>query len=249
MRNSVSAKLLMAITGILLLGFVVAHLSGNLLVFAGRDSLNSYALHLRDLGVLLWIARIGLLAVFVVHLTLAIRLTLKNRDARRDRYVVHHYPRSSVASRTMMTSGWLILAFVILHLAHFTFLWLHPEMASWHWTNPYDGRVGHDVYRTVYVAFQSPWYVGLYVVAMIFLAMHLTHAVTSIFQTLGLKTPRTERAILSAGPLVAGLILAGYISIPLAVHFGATESVSAESVSTENVAKEKPAPSVGEGSH
>jgi succinate dehydrogenase / fumarate reductase cytochrome b subunit len=210
----------MAITGFAVLLFVLGHLAGNLQVFGGQDVINLYALHLRDLGPLLWVARIGLLAVFVTHIALAISLTRRNSSARPEGYAFQtDYPNSTVASRHMWLTGWLILAFVIFHLAHYTFQWTHPEYRELHWKAP-DGREGHDVYTMIIKGFSQPFLVGLYIVAQVFLWLHLSHAVSSMLQTLGLKNPRNEKLLDLAGPLLATLIFVGYVSIPLAVLFG-----------------------------
>src|SRR2546427_783475 len=119
--TTVGHKYLVALTGLALTGFVIAHMTGNLLVFKGRDALNSYALFLKDHGGLLWAARLGLLAAFVLHIALAVRLTLRNRAARPQAYVYEDTVQASVASRTMIWSGLAILAFVIFHLLHYTF--------------------------------------------------------------------------------------------------------------------------------
>lgn len=218
-RTSVGAKEGMAASGVFLFAFVIGHLLGNLQIYLGPDALNGYALSLRDHGGLLWTARLGLLAALVLHVATAAILTRKNRSARPDPYVLQDFPRSSVAARTMFLSGWLILAFVLFHLAHYTFCWIHPDYANLEWTSP-DGRRGHDVYSMTVRGFQDPWIVGLYIVAQIFLAMHLSHGLSSIVQTFGLKTHRNERVIDKVGPVAAGVIFAGYVSIPLAVLLG-----------------------------
>jgi succinate dehydrogenase / fumarate reductase cytochrome b subunit len=226
LRSAVGSKLLMAFTGLALLLFVIAHLAGNLQVFGGPDVLNLYALHLRDLGPLLWIARIGLLVLFGTHLALAVSLTRRNNQARPQAYAFQiDYPQSTVASRHMWLTGWLILAFVVFHLAHYTFQWTHPEYRGLHWKAP-DGREGHDVYAMLIAGFSQPFLTGLYVVAQIFLGLHISHAVTSMLQTLGLKNPKNENYVRLAGPVLATLIFVGYVSIPLAVLFGVVKQVS-----------------------
>jgi succinate dehydrogenase / fumarate reductase cytochrome b subunit len=120
-RSSLGSKYLMAITGLLLIVFVIAHMIGNLLLFLGPDAVNSYAHALKEKPILLWTARIGLLVVFVVHVLLGIRLTRQNSEARPVRYVYEDTMQASWASRHMLLSGLVLLAFVIYHLAHFTF--------------------------------------------------------------------------------------------------------------------------------
>jgi succinate dehydrogenase / fumarate reductase cytochrome b subunit len=119
-RSSLGSKYVMAITGLLLIGFVLAHMTGNLLVFLGPDAINSYAHALKDKPALLWTARLGLLVVFVVHVVLGIRLTMQNRAARPTPYVYEDTLQASWASRHMLLTGLVLLAFVVYHLAHFT---------------------------------------------------------------------------------------------------------------------------------
>jgi succinate dehydrogenase / fumarate reductase cytochrome b subunit len=119
-RSSLGSKYVMALTGIALIGFVVAHMSGNLLVYAGRDALNTYAATLKQHPALLWAARAGLLVIFVVHVVLGIRLTRQNSAARPVSYAYEDTLQASWASRHMLLTGLVLLAFVVYHLAHFT---------------------------------------------------------------------------------------------------------------------------------
>jgi succinate dehydrogenase / fumarate reductase, cytochrome b subunit len=120
MRSSLGSKYVMALTGLLLIGFVVAHMCGNLLIYGGRDALNSYAAALKHRPALLWSARIILAGVFLVHIGLGLRLTLKNREARPIRYQYETTLQASWASRNMLLTGLVLLAFTLYHLAHFT---------------------------------------------------------------------------------------------------------------------------------
>src|SRR5215216_4663524 len=119
-RSSIGRKILMAVTGLILIGFVIGHLVGNLQVFQHPDHINGYAHFLRELGPLLWIARIGLLIAVVIHIWAATVLTLENNKARGGAYGVKHTIRATLASRTMRLTGYVVLAFIIYHLAHFT---------------------------------------------------------------------------------------------------------------------------------
>src|SRR5262245_46672025 len=119
--SSIGSKVVVAVTGIGLLGFVIGHLLGNLLIYGGPNALNGYAKALEDNLALLWTARLGLLSIFVLHVGLSVRLSLRNRAARPVRYACEGTVRASYASRTMLYSGLVILAFVIYHLLHFTF--------------------------------------------------------------------------------------------------------------------------------
>src|SRR6266581_8971350 len=119
-RSSVGKKMIVAITGIILILFVVGHLLGNLQIFLGPDWINGYSQHLRDLGPLLWLIRIFLLVTVVVHIYVTIRLAIDNRRARPERYRERDYVKATFASRHMVMSGLIVLAFIIYHLAHFT---------------------------------------------------------------------------------------------------------------------------------
>jgi succinate dehydrogenase / fumarate reductase, cytochrome b subunit len=215
LRTSIGRKLLVALTGVALLGFVVAHLLGNLQVFAGPEQLNAYAEGLRDLGPLLWAARLLLIATAVAHVVLTLQIAAENRAARPEGYAATAHVESTASARSMTLTGLMILAFVLYHLAHFTWGLAHPE---------YGGRLDAqgrlDVYTMVVASFRQWPIVALYVVAMVLLGLHLRHGVSSIFQTFGWNHPRYNVLLRRAGPVVAGLIVAGNIAIPLACLLG-----------------------------
>jgi succinate dehydrogenase / fumarate reductase cytochrome b subunit len=211
--SSVGAKILVALTGLGLVTFVVFHMIGNLKVFQGPDAINAYADFLKHgLGALLWVARAGLLAIFVLHVALAIRLTLRSRAARP---VPYQYPGSvqaTVASRTMIWTGVVVGLFVLYHLAHFTFGWLHGVNLG-----RLDEKGRADVYHMVVAGFSNPVIAGLYVLAQLALFVHLMHGIQSAFQTLGLKNRRFAGAIWWLGFLTALTILVGNLAIVLGV--------------------------------
>jgi succinate dehydrogenase / fumarate reductase cytochrome b subunit len=225
-RSSVGSKFLMSLTGLGLIGFVIVHMIGNLLVFAGRDALNSYAHMLKENGELLWFARGALLTIFVVHVILGIRLTLANRAARPIRYQHEDTVQASQASRHMLLTGLVLLAFIIFHLAHFTFGVVHyPDNKSYFdLTQAVPGgdpaHPRQDVYGMVVAGFQNPVITIAYVVAMIFLWLHLWHGGSSWFQSIGLNNPRYWPAIKYVGPVIATVVLIGNCSMPLAVLSG-----------------------------
>ncbi len=211
----IGCKVLMALTGVGLLGFVSFHMLGNLQIFLGQEKLNAYAAFLKGMPVLLWIARIGLLVIFVSHIVLAIYIKRINRAARPVRYVFEDTVQATLASRTMMLSGLTILAFVIYHLLHFTLGITNPDH---HVLIDAQGR--HDVYSMVVLGFQNIFISATYIVAIAFLGLHLSHATSSIFQTLGLGGPLRRRLIHRAGLGIAAAIVVGNCSVPLAVLFG-----------------------------
>jgi succinate dehydrogenase / fumarate reductase cytochrome b subunit len=211
--SSVGAKVLVALTGLGLVTFVLFHMIGNLKVFQGPDAINSYAYFLKhSLGALIWIARAGLLAIFVLHVALAVRLTLRSRRARPVPYQFPGSVQATVASRTMIWTGVVVGLFVLYHLAHFTFGWLHGVDLG---RTDSQGRA--DVYHMVIAGFRNPVVAGLYVLAQLALFVHLMHGVQSSFQTLGLKNRRFGAPIWWLGFAVALTILAGNLAIVFGV--------------------------------
>ena len=215
LRASVGAKAVMAVTGLFLLLFVLAHMLGNLQLFLGQDALNGYAAKLQSLGGLLWVARAGLLALLVAHVAAAVRLTYQNRRARPVPYAALTPQVTSYAARTMVMSGTVILAFAVYHLLHFTFGATHPGHAALH-----DAQGRHDVYSMVVLGFQqAPVAVG-YMLAQALLALHLSHGASSLFQSLGVTHPALRCLKDRAGPALALLIFVGNVSMPLACLLG-----------------------------
>jgi succinate dehydrogenase / fumarate reductase cytochrome b subunit len=227
LRTTVGSKFLVALTGLALAGFVIAHMTGNLLVFKGRDALNSYALFLKDRGALLWVLRIGLLVAFVLHIALAVRLTVRNHAARPQRYVHEDTVQATIASRTMIWSGLALLAFVIFHLLHYTFgavfatapdgtnflnLTESPTQSSAH-----DPARRHDVYAMTIYGFRNVPVSIIYIIAQLFLGLHLWHGIGSTFQSLGWNSPRWNPVIAAIGRTLAVVLTIGNISMPLAI--------------------------------
>lgn len=220
MNSSVGSKAVMAVTGLLLFGFVVAHMVGNLQIFLGPEVYNNYAHTMQGLGPLLWVARIGLLAIFLAHVVTSLRLAAKNRAARPERYVFEQTVEASIASRTMVLSGLVILVFVIYHLAHFTLKWTNAPGEGLEYTLK-SGVVTHDVYSLFVLSFRV-WYIVLaYIVAQVVLAVHISHGMSSVFQTLGWKAAKYVPIVNRIGPTVALVILIGNLSMPIAcfTHF------------------------------
>jgi len=213
--SSLGAKLVMAATGVLLLGFLVIHLAGNLLMFSGPEATNAYAAWLKEKGIILWAARLGLLIVFAVHIASALRVHRMNQAARPDAYAVSSFLVTTYAARTILFSGFIVLAFVIYHLLHFTMGVTNPE-----YLKLVDSESRPDVYAMVVQGFSNRAVTTSYIVAMLFLASHLSHGLTSFFQTIGLHGPRFSPFAGKLGPVVAILIFIGFVSIPLAVLAG-----------------------------
>jgi succinate dehydrogenase / fumarate reductase cytochrome b subunit len=213
--TSTGKKFLMALSGAALVGFVIAHLAGNLQIFEGQEAINRYALFLRSLGELLWVARIGLILAVMVHIWTSIALTRENWAARPIGYATKHYIRATAASRSMIWSGLVVLGFIVYHLLHFTFLKVHPQYAQL-----MDAKGRHDVYSMMVLSFQQPLISAVYIVCVFLLCLHLSHGIQSMFQSLGFNTLKTRPALERWSAWVAWLIFLGYTAIPSGVLAG-----------------------------
>jgi succinate dehydrogenase / fumarate reductase, cytochrome b subunit len=198
----------MAVTGVILFLFVVGHLLGNLQIFAGPERLNAYAAFLKRTGEVLWVARAVLLVALVLHIVAAVQVSVASKRARPIPYAVKKNVETGYAARTMLWSGPLIFVYVVYHLAMFTFLATGP------------GYSPTDVYRNEVLAFRVPAISAVYVLAIVFLGMHLYHGAWSMLHTLGASNPRYRVLRRKVAPAVAIAITAGYIAIPVAVLTG-----------------------------
>jgi len=215
-HSSIGAKSVMAVTGLLLILFLIAHMLGNLQVFFGPDLINAYGHKLRTIPGLLWVARLGLLALLVMHMAAAIQVTRANRAARPEKYERQQAQVASLAARTLMWSGAAIFAYVVYHLLHFTGHVVHTQYLRGNDSHGY-----FDVYSMVVGSFQNPAIAWPYIVAMLLLYSHLSHGVASFLQTLGWAHPRyAESGFRSIGHVVAGIIVLGFIAVPLGVQLG-----------------------------
>jgi succinate dehydrogenase / fumarate reductase cytochrome b subunit len=218
-RSSVGAKYIMALTGLGLMIFVIAHMSGNLLIYGGKDALNSYAHSLTEHPGLLWTARGGLLTIFVIHLLMAIQLRQEDYAARPIRYVCENTVQASWASRYMLSTGLVVLGFVIYHLMHFTFgVLIDPE--HFKTAIAQDPKQHPDVAEMVVRGFQHPAIAITYVICQIVLGAHLWHGGSSWLQHLGLNGRGYDRLVNNLGPLVAAIVIIGNCSIPLVILMG-----------------------------
>lgn len=213
--SSVGRKSLMAVSGLALTGFLLGHLAGNLLVFAGPEAINSYAKGLLDLGALLWVIRSGLLIIFVLHIYFGITLTIENKRARPIAYSCEKTIQASLASRSMHITGLVILFYLIFHLAHFTIGVVDPSVYD-----RYDASGRHDVYNMIIYGFQNPIFSVSYILAMMAMALHLSHGLPSLFQSMGLSSDRFTTAFKKTGIAVAIFLFIGFTSIPVAVWIG-----------------------------
>ena len=214
---SIGKKVTMAGSGLVLLGFIIFHMLGNLHAFQGLAPLDNYADGLRRLGepifprsLVLWIARVVLYAAFVVHVYYAIDLSVKSRRARQDRYVRTAHVQANVPSVTMRWGGAAIGLFLIFHLANFTWGWVHPGYTF----------VRGGVYHNVAANFGVWWINVIYLAAMAALALHIYHGAWSMFQTFGVNNRRWDRLIRRSAGAVAAFVFLGFISVPVATMAG-----------------------------
>lgn len=214
-RSSIGAKHVMAVTGLGMVLFAIVHMVGHLGMFGGPDTYNGYAHFLQGLGAIKWLARAGLLAIFVLHIATAIRLVMINRAARPVAYAAYKPVRSTAASRTMALTGLTILAFVIYHLLHFTIGLVQPEY--FHTLDPLER---YDAYSMFVHGFQN---VGIYIsyaVAILLLSFHLGHGASSWLQSLGLRHPKYSAINDRLGPVLSLILFFGYMAPPTAVIVG-----------------------------
>ncbi len=208
--------MIVAVTGFILILFVIGHLLGNLQIFFGPEWINGYAEHLRELGMFLWVIRGGLLVTVLIHIYYTIRLAIENRRARPERYKRKDTVKATFASRSMAMSGLILLAFIIYHILHFTVRATDPRFN----TLPLDPLNRYDVYSMMIYGFQNPLVSGFYILSMFLLALHLSHGTSSFFQSLGLINQKLVPRLARAGRVFAWLLFVGYSSIPVAVFFG-----------------------------
>jgi succinate dehydrogenase / fumarate reductase, cytochrome b subunit len=213
--TSVGKKILMAVSGLILYGFVIGHMVGNLKVYFGPEAFNHYAEGLRTLGApffargqLLWIARILLIVAVLIHIIAAVTLTLRSRRARKRGYKKYDGLEFSYASRTMVWGGLAILAFVIFHLLDLTFGTLNPSF------------IPGDAYHNFVSTFQRIPVSIAYIAAMIPLGLHLYHGFWSMLQTLGANNPKYNRFRRPLAIALATMIVLGNISFPISVMLG-----------------------------
>ena len=201
----------MALTGLVLAGFVLGHMTGNLLMFKSSAAINAYAKWLHENVALLWTARTVLIISVFAHIWVGIQLTLENRAARAGGPAAEATRRATIGSRTMPYSGVVILGFVIFHLLHFTLKMVALGDA------PVDPN---DVYKMVVTGFSCKTVAIFYIISMLLLCLHLSHGVSSVFQTLGLRNERWRGRLDVLALAYAWIVALGFISIPLAVLTG-----------------------------
>jgi len=204
----------MALSGAMILLFLLGHALGNLLIFSGQNSLNTYAHWLQN-SPLLWPFRMGMLLLFTLHIFMALRLYLQNRFARPLTYSVNNDIQLSFSSRTMIVSGLIIFLFLIFHIAQLTLGWVSSTSLE------IDSTLQMvDVYSNVVVGFQQPAIAIFYIISLLVIGLHLHHSIKSLFQTLGFHHHNFHQFIDFLAPVLILVLTLAFMSIPLAVLSG-----------------------------
>ena len=217
-RSTIGKKIIMAVTGLVLVLFVIGHMAGNLQMFLGPAKMNGYAAFLKSTGELLWLVRLGLLVAVLLHIVMAYQLTRAKQGARSTDYVKREPQVSTVASRTMRIGGVLLLVFIVFHILHFTTGTVFPVASRPDAMYPEFSE--HNVYGNVISAFRNPWVVLFYVVSMLFLMLHLFHGAWSSVRTLGAVKPSPNPLHRRISTIIALVVWLGFTAIPVAVFFG-----------------------------
>lgn len=223
--SSLVKKYVMAVTGFALAAFLLMHMLGNLQALeGGPHAINAYAHFLQTLPwEFLWGFRLGLAACIVVHFLVAVLLVIENKKARPQTYSIKKFIASTPSARYMIYTGVLILLFAALHILHFTMLKLDPVFARLDWvatSGMYEGKTIHDVYAMLIVGFSSNLYSIGYIVIMAAIGLHLVHAVSSMFQSVGLRNEQTRYKLNKIAIVYAVVIFGGFSLNPLAVLLG-----------------------------
>ncbi len=218
-QSSIGKKFLMAITGLVLFGFVTGHLLGNMQIFLPPQKINAYGHMLESLGAALWLIRLFLLACLVIHVWVAIQLTKENLAARPTGYVVDHVNRATLASRVMARTGIVVLAFLVYHLLDFTLRVQHPEWGARTFALA-DGTLVRDVHTMMVQGFSRAGVSFFYILAVGLLSYHLSHGIVSLVQTLGLKNERWTRGLELFSRAYCWIYFLLNAAIPLAILGG-----------------------------
>jgi succinate dehydrogenase / fumarate reductase, cytochrome b subunit len=217
-RSTIGKKAIMAVTGLMLVAFVIAHMAGNLQMFGGPAKMNGYAAFLKSTGELLWVARLGLLAALVLHVLMAYQLTRIKANARPIGYERREPQVSTLAARTMRWGGVLLLVFIVFHILHFTTGTVFPTASRPDAMYPAFSHT--NVYGNVIAAFRNPLVSAFYIVSMFFLLLHLFHGAWSSVRTLGLFKPSPHPLHRRVSTVIAVVVWLGFTAIPVAVLLG-----------------------------
>lgn len=218
--SSLGKKYIMAVSGFVLFLFVIAHLVGNLQFFLGPEAINRYGDFLQTNVELLWPARIILLLIIGLHIWSAVKLSAENKAARPVPYANWNPTVASYASRTMLMSGLIVLAFIIYHLLHFTVQVRYINLTGQNFVTFEDAKGRHDIFKMIVVGFSNLWVSLFYVVGVGLLCLHLSHGVSSMFQSIGWKNKTYGPCLDKGARILSLLIFIGYVSIPISVLLG-----------------------------
>ncbi|MDO8502966.1 MAG: succinate dehydrogenase cytochrome b subunit [Gemmatimonadaceae bacterium] len=209
-QSAIGKKVVMGVTGLIGIGFVIGHMSGNLLAFRGAEAINAYARFLKSTGELLWILRLVLIAAVILHVVAAYQLTMQNRAARPVGYVNREPQVSTWAARTLRWGGVLLLLFIVLHIMHFTTGTIEPAGAF----------SETDVHANIVTSFRLWWVTLFYVIAMIALGLHLYHGAWSSVRSLGISPPSNDPLHRRVALVIAVVVWLGFTAVPVAVFAG-----------------------------
>lgn len=215
LASTIGLKVLMAVSGAVLVGFALGHMVGHLKVYAGREEYNAYAAFLQGLGELKWVIRIALLVALVLHIRSGLALSARNKAARPQAYAVKRAQRSTPYGRAMLLTGILFVAFILYHLAHFTLGWVHPQYFA-----VKDALGRPDVYGNFVRSFENPIITGTYLIATAAVSLHIAHAASSMLRTLGISAGAARRFCERIGPALGVILFVGFASVPLACLLG-----------------------------
>ena len=218
--SSIGKKYLMALSGLILAGFVFVHMLGNLQLFLGQEALNAYAYKLQGIPAVLWGFRLFLLLATLTHVLTAISLVRENRAARPKPNAEEKFVQATVASRSMGLTGSLLFAFIVFHVLHYTVRVTHPEYQDMHYVLEKNGKEVHDVFTMIVAGFTEKWISATYIVCMAMLCLHLTHGVSSLFQTIGIRNTAWKARLDGIAIAYGWIIFIGFISVPMAVLMG-----------------------------
>jgi succinate dehydrogenase / fumarate reductase cytochrome b subunit len=218
--SSLGKKYIMAVTGFVMFLFVIGHLAGNLQIFLGSEAINRYGHFLQSNPEILWPARITLLLMLVLHVWSAVKLSAENKAARPIPYGAWQPVGSTYASRTMLMSGLIVFVFIIYHLLHFTVQAQWVNLTHKNFIDFTDPAKRHDIFKMMVVGFHNPLVSGFYILGMALLCLHLSHGTSSMFQSIGWKSPVYGPFLDKASRWLAVAIFIGYTSIPVAILLG-----------------------------
>jgi succinate dehydrogenase / fumarate reductase cytochrome b subunit len=210
----------MAVTGFVMFLFVLGHLAGNLQIFLGAESINRYGHFLQSNPEIIWPARIFLLLMLVLHIWSAVKLSAENKAARPVAYSAWQPVGSTYASRTMLMSGIIVFVFIVYHLLHFTAQVQYINLTGKSFVDFVDPEKRHDIFKMMVVGFNNIWVSGFYILGIALLCLHLSHGTSSMFQSLGWKSPVYGPFLDKTSRWLAVAIFLGYTSIPVAILLG-----------------------------